>query len=190
MEARLLERRPHERRRCGPRCCLMGLILSTFFMSVTTAVAFFVGVYHSPLFNTEPGSGDAPSPHGIRGVNLGGWLVLEPWITPSLFYPFLCPEAGCSPDAPPVIDEQSFCERLGADEARRRLRIHREGWVTEHTFARLEAIGLNGGAVPPALAQRLRRLHSSQKHLLNGVLFNRVKVRTDDRTPTLRSLWI
>jgi hypothetical protein len=22
----------------------------------------------------------------IRGVNLGGWLVLEPWITPSLFY--------------------------------------------------------------------------------------------------------
>ena len=54
----------------------------------------------------------------------------------------------------------------------------------------LEAIGLNGGAVPPALAQRLRRLHSSQKHLLNGVLFNRVKVRTDDRTPTLRSLWI
>ncbi len=22
----------------------------------------------------------------FRGVNLGGWLVLEPWITPSLFY--------------------------------------------------------------------------------------------------------
>ena len=21
----------------------------------------------------------------IRGVNLGGWLVLEPWITPSIF---------------------------------------------------------------------------------------------------------
>jgi hypothetical protein len=25
----------------------------------------------------------------IRGVNVGGWLVLEPWITPSLFNPFL-----------------------------------------------------------------------------------------------------
>ena len=25
----------------------------------------------------------------IRGVNLGGWMVLEPWITPSLFYQFL-----------------------------------------------------------------------------------------------------
>ncbi len=29
-------------------------------------------------------SGDA-----IIGVNLGGWMVLEPWITPSLFYQFL-----------------------------------------------------------------------------------------------------
>lgn len=25
----------------------------------------------------------------IRGTALGGWLVLEPWITPSLFYQFL-----------------------------------------------------------------------------------------------------
>ena len=24
-----------------------------------------------------------------RGTALGGWLVLEPWITPSLFYQFL-----------------------------------------------------------------------------------------------------
>ncbi len=24
-----------------------------------------------------------------RGTNLGGWIVLEPWITPSLFYQFL-----------------------------------------------------------------------------------------------------
>ena len=25
----------------------------------------------------------------MRGTALGGWLVLEPWITPSLFYQFL-----------------------------------------------------------------------------------------------------
>ncbi|KAG1698638.1 hypothetical protein DVH05_014596 [Phytophthora capsici] len=25
----------------------------------------------------------------VRGANLGGWLVLEPWITPTLFYQFL-----------------------------------------------------------------------------------------------------
>ena len=30
-----------------------------------------------------------PFNHQIRGVNLGGWMVLEPWITPSIFYQFL-----------------------------------------------------------------------------------------------------
>ena len=25
----------------------------------------------------------------LRGTALGGWLVLEPWLTPSLFYQFL-----------------------------------------------------------------------------------------------------
>jgi len=25
----------------------------------------------------------------FRGAALGGWLVLEPWLTPSLFYQFL-----------------------------------------------------------------------------------------------------
>ena len=25
----------------------------------------------------------------LIGTNIGGWLVIEPWITPSLFYRFL-----------------------------------------------------------------------------------------------------
>jgi hypothetical protein len=25
----------------------------------------------------------------LVGTNIGGWMVLEPWITPSLFYRFL-----------------------------------------------------------------------------------------------------
>jgi glucan 1,3-beta-glucosidase len=25
----------------------------------------------------------------VTGTNLGGWMVLEPWITPSMFYQFL-----------------------------------------------------------------------------------------------------
>jgi len=37
----------------------------------------------------------------IRGTSLGGWLVLEPWITPSLFYQFLGPRLanGISPSS-------------------------------------------------------------------------------------------
>ena len=35
---------------------------------------------------TALGAGQASADDGkIRGVNLGGWLVLEPWITPNLF---------------------------------------------------------------------------------------------------------
>ena len=30
-----------------------------------------------------------PFNNQIRGVSLGGWLVLEAWITPSLFFQFL-----------------------------------------------------------------------------------------------------
>jgi glucan 1,3-beta-glucosidase len=37
---------------------------------------------------------DDPAPQPVTkkaktGTNAGGWLVLEPWITPSLFYRFL-----------------------------------------------------------------------------------------------------
>ena len=30
----------------------------------------------------------------MTGTNAGGWMVLEPWITPSLFYRFLGKEEG------------------------------------------------------------------------------------------------
>jgi len=29
------------------------------------------------------------SSKAMTGVNIGGWMVLEPWITPSLFYRWL-----------------------------------------------------------------------------------------------------
>lgn len=45
----------------------------------------------------------------LRGVNLGGWLVLEKWITPSLF-------AGLR-----ATDETSYCVELGEAEGTRRL---------------------------------------------------------------------
>ena len=63
---------------------------------------------HSTPFNQQ-----------VRGVNLGGWMVLEPWITPSLFYQFLGKGEGEI-----AIDSYSFCEVLGAKEANRQLRQH------------------------------------------------------------------
>ncbi|MCA9324502.1 glycoside hydrolase family 5 protein [Candidatus Saccharibacteria bacterium] len=70
-----------------------------------------------------------------RGVNLGGWLVLEKWMTPSLF-------AGLV-----ARDEYSFCKELGRD-ASEILRIHRENFITEADFRWMAAHGLNAVRIP------------------------------------------
>ena len=108
--------------------------------------AVFYAVYHSPVF--EPATASAPAADVMRGVNIGGWLVLEAWVTPSLFYLFLCVGGECPADRPPVIDERSFCDRLGPDEARRRLDAFRDEWVTEATFADIARAGLNTVRIP------------------------------------------
>ena len=47
----------------------------------------------------------------LVGTNIGGWLVLEPWITPSLFYRFL----GNSMSDGVGFDSYTFCEALGSE---------------------------------------------------------------------------
>ena len=47
----------------------------------------------------------------MTGTNIGGWQVLEPWITPSLFYRFL----GKTHSEGVGMDSYTFCEALGAD---------------------------------------------------------------------------
>ena len=61
----------------------------------------------------------------IRGVNIGGWLVLEPWITPSLFYPFLGTVNKIG------MDMYTFCDILGPKEANRKLKKHWSTWIDE-----------------------------------------------------------
>ena len=77
-----------------------------------------------------------PFNNQIRGVNLGGYMVLEPWITPSLFYQFLnqLPEHT-------AYDMYSFCNVLGPEEANRQLRRHWETWVTEEIIQQLADSG-------------------------------------------------
>ncbi|XXG95287.1 hypothetical protein Hte_001548 [Hypoxylon texense] len=74
----------------------------------------------------------------IRGVNLGGWLVLEPWITPSFF------EA--TPDN--VVDEYTLTQTLGADEAAARLQQHWSTWITADDFGDIASKGLNFVRIP------------------------------------------
>ncbi|GAB7363238.1 hypothetical protein MBLNU230_g3520t1 [Neophaeotheca triangularis] len=74
----------------------------------------------------------------VRGVNLGGWLLLEPWITPSIF------EA--TPDN--VVDEYTYCEVLGKEEARRRLENHWSSFITYDDFGDMKSKGINLARIP------------------------------------------
>ncbi|PPR01922.1 hypothetical protein CVT24_001261 [Panaeolus cyanescens] len=75
----------------------------------------------------------------VRGVNLGGWLVLESWITPSLF------------DATNdwrIVDEWTFCQYQSKSVATQALRNHWGSWITEKDFVAIKQAGLNHIRIP------------------------------------------
>ncbi|KIJ53493.1 glycoside hydrolase family 5 protein [Sphaerobolus stellatus SS14] len=75
----------------------------------------------------------------IRGVNLGGWLVLEPWITPSIF-----DNTGDNR----VVDEFTFGQFVPSATAASVLQNHWNTWITESDFAAIAAAGLNHVRLP------------------------------------------
>ena len=85
-----------------------------------------------------------PFNNQVRGVNLGGWMVLEPWITPSLFYQFL----GRSNESEIALDTYTFCQVLGPKEANKQLRRHWKTWITEDIIERLAKSGINSLRLP------------------------------------------
>ncbi|KAI8143042.1 glycoside hydrolase superfamily [Fennellomyces sp. T-0311] len=76
----------------------------------------------------------------IRGVNLGGWLVIEPFITPSLFDQFS--------EQDKVLDEWGLCEKLGPQKAKEQLKKHYESFVTEQDFKKMKEMGINHVRIP------------------------------------------
>lgn len=76
----------------------------------------------------------------IQGVNLGGWLLLEPYITPSLFEAF---EPGEIP-----VDDYHYQKVLGKEEAKRRLDSHYDSWYQEADFQQMAAAGINTVRIP------------------------------------------
>lgn len=82
----------------------------------------------NPLFENKFGK-------KLRGVNLGGWLVLEKWMTPSLF------------EGLNATDETTYCAELGA-QAEKSLTKHWNTFITEEDFAWLAQIGINAVRIP------------------------------------------
>ena len=80
------------------------------------------------IFNNKSGK-------KLRGVNLGGWLVLEKWMTPSLF------------EGLQARDETSYCVELGAS-AEQSLKNHWNTFITVEDFAWLAKTGINAVRIP------------------------------------------
>lgn len=73
----------------------------------------------------------------VRGVNLGGWLVSEPWITPSLY-----DNTGDSR----VIDEWTMGQYVS--DACSRLSSHWASFITQSDFNQIAAANLNFVRIP------------------------------------------
>lgn len=64
----------------------------------------------------------------LRGVNLGGWLVLEPFLTSELF------------NGTNAIDQWGFDSQAGSEKA---LRQHWDTYCTEDDIKKLASYGIN-----------------------------------------------
>ncbi|CAE6534547.1 unnamed protein product [Rhizoctonia solani] len=76
----------------------------------------------------------------VRGVGIGGWLVLEPFISPALYEPYMN-------DTNPAVDEWTLCESIAADPnsggVAKVLEDHYRTFITEEDFAQIAGAGLN-----------------------------------------------
>lgn len=72
----------------------------------------------------------------VRGVNLGGWLVLEKWITPSLF-------TGTT-----AIDEHTLMQELGYETAKQLLNQHRGSFINNQDLLQVKGYGIDTVRVP------------------------------------------
>ncbi|EGV64661.1 exo-1,3-beta-glucanase [Yamadazyma tenuis ATCC 10573] len=115
------------------------------------SVAFTLWTAVSAFNVTLPSNGSLYQPATtsrnlqLKGVALGGWLVLEPYITPSLFLAFNATN-GTEADIP--VDEYHYCKALGPTEAKKRLRKHWDGFYNESDFETIKSYGLNMVRIP------------------------------------------
>jgi glucan 1,3-beta-glucosidase len=76
----------------------------------------------------------------IRGVNVGGWLQLEPFITPSFFENYHSSEG--------IVDEWTLTTKLGAAKAKETLEKHYAAFVNKQTFADIRDAGFDHVRIP------------------------------------------
>ncbi|KAH6681375.1 glycoside hydrolase superfamily [Halenospora varia] len=76
----------------------------------------------------------------VRGLNIGGWLVLEPWITPSIFQSV--------DQSLGIVDELTLTQKLGTAAAYNILKPHWDSWCTFTDFQKIADAGFNTVRIP------------------------------------------
>ncbi|KAL9636065.1 MAG: hypothetical protein Q9164_003063 [Protoblastenia rupestris] len=89
-----------------------------------------------PALDKEWKYGEMP----IRGINLGGWLSIEPFITPSLFNQYK-PNQG-------IVDEWTLTKQLGPSNAAETLEKHYAKFITEKDFEDIKNAGFDHVRIP------------------------------------------
>lgn len=89
---------------------------------------------HVPPLEDKFPYGDKP----IRGVNLGGWLSIEPFITPSFFDDYSSGD---------VVDEYTLTSRLGS-QATQLIEKHYATFITEQDFKEIKDAGMDHVRIP------------------------------------------
>ncbi|PQV64318.1 glucan 1,3-beta-glucosidase [Abditibacterium utsteinense] len=112
----------------------------------------FTAPKRSPLYTD--GKWQQPA-RAIRGVNLGAWLVLEKWMSPSLF---------ANTEA---SDEYSLSQIPGGRE---RIEHHRETWISEADFRWIAEYGLDAVRIPIGFwtLQEAKPYLGAARHLQNA----------------------
>ncbi|KAK2464927.1 hypothetical protein APHAL10511_003003 [Amanita phalloides] len=106
-------------------------------MGLASFIVIAVTIFSLPP--TVTAWGFAYGSEKVRGVNLGGWLVLEPWITPSIF-----DNTGNAR----VVDEWTLGLYSNNDTTIKALTEHWDTFITESDFAAIAAAGLNHVRLP------------------------------------------
>merc|ERR1711915_154368 len=79
----------------------------------------------------------------IRGVNAGGWLLLEPWITPKLFE-----EANVGENLDKIVDEYTYAQFLDPEFYKGRLKLHWDSFVRKEDFEKVASAGVTHVRIP------------------------------------------
>ena len=96
---------------------------------------------HSSACSTPaapPSSTPAARAVPLQGVNLGGWLVMEPWMCPA--------DSGGLPDTYSIIQELD--SRFGVATEQSLILTYQQSWITTTDLANIKNAGFNAVRVP------------------------------------------